>query len=71
MPVPVYCRPLEDQEAGMKVWCAAGIDLTGGFTKDGRSMVGSSVFYNVPTGGRTPHDVELGQDAAGPSFRVL
>ena len=65
VPVPVYCRPLEDQEPGMKVkllnliiislnftffflkiWCAAGIDLTGGQTKDGGSMVGSSVFYN-------------------------
>lgn len=46
VPVPVYCRPLEDQEPGMKIWCAAGIDLTGGQTKDGGSMVGSSVFYN-------------------------
>lgn len=50
VPVPVYCRPLEDQEPGMKIWCAAGIDLTGGQTKDGGSMVGSSVFYNpIPT----------------------
>lgn len=46
VPVPVYCRPLEDQEPGMKIWCAAGIDLTGGQTKDGGSMVGSSVFYS-------------------------
>jgi len=46
VPVPVYCRPLEDQEPGMKIWCAVGIDLTGGQTKDGGSMVGSSVFYN-------------------------
>ena len=47
VPVPVYCRPLEDQEPGMKIWCAAGIDLTGGQTKDGGSLVGSgsSVFY--------------------------
>ena len=51
VPVPVYCRPLEDQEPGMKIWCAAGIDLTGGQTKDGGSMVGSSVFYNpIPPG---------------------
>ena len=28
-----------------QIWCAVGIDLTGGQTKDGGSMVGSSVFY--------------------------
>ena len=30
----------------LQIWCAVGIDLTGGQTKDGGSMVGSSVFYN-------------------------
>ena len=54
VPVPVYCRPLEDQEPGMKIWCAAGIDLTGGQTKDGGSMVGSSVFYNPLPGDIAP-----------------
>lgn len=30
----------------LQIWCAAGIDLTGGQTKDGGSLVGSSsVFY--------------------------
>ena len=29
-----------------QIWCAVGIDLTGGQTKDGGSLVGSSsVFY--------------------------
>ncbi|KAF0313388.1 C-Jun-amino-terminal kinase-interacting protein 4 [Amphibalanus amphitrite] len=49
VPVPVYCRPLMEKEQGMKVagiWCAAGVNLTGGRTRDGGSVVGASVFYS-------------------------
>ncbi|XP_070554450.1 LOW QUALITY PROTEIN: C-Jun-amino-terminal kinase-interacting protein 4-like [Ptychodera flava] len=46
VPVPVYCRPLLEQEPGMKIWCAAGVNLTGGKTRDGGSIVGASVFYS-------------------------
>lgn len=51
VPVPVYCRPLEESSSGMKIWCAAGVNLQGGYTKDGGLMVGGSVFYsdNLPT----------------------
>jgi c-Jun-amino-terminal kinase-interacting protein 4 len=28
------------------VWCASGVNLNGGFTKDGGCMVGASVFYS-------------------------
>ncbi|XP_076337495.1 C-Jun-amino-terminal kinase-interacting protein 4-like isoform X3 [Tachypleus tridentatus] len=28
VPVPVYCRLLQGQDPGMKIWCAVGIDLT-------------------------------------------
>ena len=64
VPVPVYCRPLEDQEPGMKIWCAAGVDLTGGQTKDGRSIVGSSVFYNpIPSESVDESAPEKAQDA--------
>lgn len=46
VPVPVYCRPLNLNDPGMKIWCAAGVDLSGGRTKDGGSAIGaSSVFY--------------------------
>ncbi|XP_071446939.1 JNK-interacting protein 3 isoform X3 [Hetaerina americana] len=45
VPVPVFCQPLTEEERGMKVWCAAGVDLTGGRTSDGGSIVGASVFY--------------------------
>ncbi|KAB7494570.1 C-Jun-amino-terminal kinase-interacting protein 4 [Armadillidium nasatum] len=46
VPVPVYCRPLMEKEPGMKIWCAAGVNLTGGRTKDGGNVVGASVFYS-------------------------
>lgn len=46
VPVPVYCRPLNLNDPGMKIWCAAGVDLSGGKTQDGGSAFGSSsVFY--------------------------
>ncbi|XP_035206042.1 C-Jun-amino-terminal kinase-interacting protein 4-like isoform X2 [Stegodyphus dumicola] len=46
VPVPVFCRPLLEKEIGMKVWCAAGVDLTGGKPESSNvSVVGSSLFY--------------------------
>ncbi|XP_070197091.1 C-Jun-amino-terminal kinase-interacting protein 4-like isoform X2 [Littorina saxatilis] len=48
VPVPVYCRPLYEDEVGVKIWCAAGVNLTGGRTRDGGSIVGASVFYSDP-----------------------
>lgn len=45
VPVPVYCRPLAESQQGMKIWCAAGVNLMGGHTRDGGLMVGGSVFY--------------------------
>ena len=32
----------------MKIWCVAGVNLTGGRTKDGGDIVGASVFYSAP-----------------------
>ena len=31
-----------------QIWCAAGVALTGGKTRDGGSVVGASVFYSSP-----------------------
>ena len=31
-----------------QIWCAAGVNLTGGRTRDGGSIVGASVFYSNP-----------------------
>uniref|UniRef100_A0A6Q2XIL2 Sperm associated antigen 9 n=1 Tax=Esox lucius TaxID=8010 RepID=A0A6Q2XIL2_ESOLU len=46
LPVPVYLRPLDEKDAAMKLWCAAGVNLSGGKTRDGGSIVGASVFYS-------------------------
>ena len=32
----------------LQIWCAAGVNLTGGRTKDGGDIVGASVFYSQP-----------------------
>ncbi|XP_028331462.1 C-Jun-amino-terminal kinase-interacting protein 4 isoform X3 [Gouania willdenowi] len=46
LPVPVFLRPLDEKDVSMKLWCAAGVNLSGGKTRDGGSIVGASVFYN-------------------------
>ncbi|MGH0146845.1 UNVERIFIED_CONTAM: hypothetical protein FKN15_009423 [Acipenser sinensis] len=53
LPVPVYLRPLDEKDASMKLWCAAGVNLSGGKTRDGGSIVGASVFYNDVTRSET------------------
>ncbi|CAJ1076727.1 sperm associated antigen 9a isoform X1 [Xyrichtys novacula] len=30
LPVPVYLRPLEQKDSSMKLWCAAGVNMSGG-----------------------------------------
>ena len=30
----------------MQIWCAAGVNLSGGRTKDGGDIVGASIFYH-------------------------
>lgn len=49
VPVPVYCRPLAEASPHMKVFCAAGVNLNGGFNKDGGCIIGASVFYPTAT----------------------
>ncbi|KAK0156387.1 C-Jun-amino-terminal kinase-interacting protein 4 [Merluccius polli] len=34
LPVPVYLRPLDQKDASLKLWCAAGVNLSGGRTPD-------------------------------------
>uniref|UniRef100_A0A672Q2X3 RH2 domain-containing protein n=1 Tax=Sinocyclocheilus grahami TaxID=75366 RepID=A0A672Q2X3_SINGR len=53
LPVPVYLRPLDKKDASMKLWCAAGVDLSSGKTRDGGSIVGASVFYKDVSGGES------------------
>lgn len=39
VPVPVYCRPLAETTSQMRIWCGAGVNLMGGYTRDGGLMV--------------------------------
>ncbi|KAJ1067705.1 hypothetical protein K5549_010823 [Capra hircus] len=49
VPVPVYCRPLVEKDPTMKLWCAAGVNLSGWkLSEDGP---GNGV---KPTPGRDP-----------------
>nr|XP_045015261.1 C-Jun-amino-terminal kinase-interacting protein 4 isoform X1 [Jaculus jaculus] len=50
LPVPVYLRPLDEKDISMKLWCAVGVNLSGGKTRDGGSVVGASVFYKDVAG---------------------
>ncbi|KAK2833581.1 hypothetical protein Q5P01_017470 [Channa striata] len=34
LPVPVYLRPLDQKDASMKLWCAAGVNMSGGRTPE-------------------------------------
>ncbi|XP_053956370.1 JNK-interacting protein 3 isoform X11 [Anastrepha ludens] len=45
VPVPVYCNPLAEASPHMKVFCAAGVNLNGGFTKDGHSVIPATSPY--------------------------
>ncbi|KAM9424541.1 C-Jun-amino-terminal kinase-interacting protein 4 isoform 2-T2 [Pholidichthys leucotaenia] len=54
LPVPVFLRPLDERDASMKLWCAAGVNLSGGKTRDGGSIVGASVFYSDVSAQESP-----------------
>lgn len=49
VPVPIYCQPLAETSPGMKIWCAAGVNLMGGYTKDGGLMVCKSIILLTNT----------------------
>lgn len=63
VPVPVYCRPLAEASPHMKVFCAAGVNLNGGYTKDGGCIVGASVFYSTNEAQITEITTPTGPDA--------
>ncbi|XP_054462974.1 C-Jun-amino-terminal kinase-interacting protein 3 [Anoplopoma fimbria] len=49
VPVPVYCRPLVEKDPNRKLWCAAGVDLTG-WRASSQELVPSK----APSGGGDP-----------------
>ncbi|XP_076607888.1 sperm associated antigen 9a isoform X6 [Chaetodon auriga] len=42
LPVPVYLRPLDQKDASMKLWCAAGVNLSGGRTGPTSELTGQT-----------------------------
>ncbi|XP_063077274.1 sperm associated antigen 9a isoform X1 [Engraulis encrasicolus] len=42
LPVPVYLKPLELKDTAMKVWCAAGVNLSGGKLREGSPLLSES-----------------------------
>jgi hypothetical protein len=61
VPVPVYCRPLlENETTGSKIWCAAGVDLRG--CQSAVTRVGGSTFSNSSTEPLPGSDKELIQN---------
>ena len=44
VPAPIYCSPLAEASPHMKVFCAAGVNLNGGYTKDGGCIVSIMVY---------------------------
>ncbi|XP_062295307.1 C-Jun-amino-terminal kinase-interacting protein 3 [Scomber scombrus] len=58
VPVPVYCRPLVEKDPNRKLWCAAGVDLTGW-----RAISQESVPGKAASGSSDPlHAEEEGGD---------
>ncbi|XP_078124927.1 C-Jun-amino-terminal kinase-interacting protein 3 isoform X12 [Sander vitreus] len=53
VPVPVYCRPLVEKDPNRKLWCAAGVDLSGW-----RASNQESVPAKAPSGGSDPLHAE-------------
>lgn len=43
--IPFFPTPTSE-----KLWCAVGVNLSGGKTRDGGSVVGASVFYKDVAG---------------------
>ncbi len=46
----------------LQIWCAAGVNLSGGKTKDGGNIVGASVFYSNPPSSETQAKGDVDDD---------
>ncbi|SPP86963.1 blast:JNK-interacting protein 3 [Drosophila guanche] len=68
VPVPVYCNPLAEASPHMKVFCAAGVNLHGGFTKDGQSLIPADSPYAPKS---TLEITEITSPTAGQSVEAL
>uniref|UniRef100_A0A673ZT10 C-Jun-amino-terminal kinase-interacting protein 3 n=1 Tax=Salmo trutta TaxID=8032 RepID=A0A673ZT10_SALTR len=64
VPVPVYCRPLVEKDPNRKLWCAAGVDLTGWKTCTQEIM---TVKAGPGNGVTNPLAIEEGEGGDGKS----
>ncbi|XP_045066763.1 C-Jun-amino-terminal kinase-interacting protein 3-like isoform X12 [Coregonus clupeaformis] len=64
VPVPVYCRPLVEKDPNRKLWCAAGVDLTGWKTCTQEVMIVKAAPGN---GVKNPLAIEEGEGGDGKS----
>ncbi|XP_055708503.1 JNK-interacting protein 3 isoform X3 [Phlebotomus papatasi] len=60
VPVPIYCQPIAEANPHMKVFCASGVNLQGGFNRDGGCLIGASIFYSQKS---TPKITEITSSA--------
>nr|XP_046271210.1 C-Jun-amino-terminal kinase-interacting protein 3 isoform X19 [Scatophagus argus] len=58
VPIPVYCRPLVEKDPNRKLWCAAGVDLTGW-----KANSQESVTAKAPSGSSDP--LQADENGAG------
>lgn len=59
VPVPVYCQPLAEANPHMKVFCASGVNLNGGVSKNGTRVFSLANVLGGGTGGSGSKIVEL------------
>uniref|UniRef100_A0A3B3ZGI3 C-Jun-amino-terminal kinase-interacting protein 4 n=1 Tax=Periophthalmus magnuspinnatus TaxID=409849 RepID=A0A3B3ZGI3_9GOBI len=61
LPVPVYLRPLEQKDTSMKLWCAAGVNMSGGRAELQRQKKGSQCSLDQLDNDKAERDL-LAQD---------
>ncbi|XP_055008862.1 LOW QUALITY PROTEIN: sperm associated antigen 9a [Boleophthalmus pectinirostris] len=63
LPVPVYLRPLEQKDTSMKLWCAAGVNMSGGRAELQRQKKGSQCSLDqLDNDNKDPEKVEPERD---------
>ncbi|XP_055079702.1 sperm associated antigen 9a isoform X2 [Periophthalmus magnuspinnatus] len=62
LPVPVYLRPLEQKDTSMKLWCAAGVNMSGGRAELQRQKKGSQCSLDQLDNDKDQEKVEAERD---------
>ncbi|XP_072298564.1 sperm associated antigen 9a isoform X2 [Eucyclogobius newberryi] len=63
LPVPVYLRPLEQKDPSMKLWCASGVNMSGGRAELQRQKKGSQCSLDtLDNDTKEPEKVDVERD---------